>query len=500
MEAYFMGIDAGTQGVRVVVSDPEGNILFKQEKKWETTFPRVGWAEQNPNDWWDAITDIFSSATSVLGNHIIRKIIACCVCATSSTVFPVNNDGVPIKNAMMWMDARSRKEMDQINKSGHPALDYCGQETSFEWMIPKILWLKHNEPDIYHSCYKIVEQLDWINYKLCGVWSSSICNTTCKWNYISSMGGYQRDFFEQIGFEDYEDKLVTRIDKIGDILGTVRPELARKYGFSEKMYIVQGGIDAHMAMFGLDILKPGKLGIIMGTSLVHLCLSEEKPQMTGIWGPYDGAVLDHMWLLEGGQISAAGLVNWFRTNFHIPEKNGNPYANLLDIPAKIPIGADGITVLDFFQGNRTPYKDASAKGVIFGLNIKHTWEHIYRAVLESISYGTYNIVQNFEKNGYVIETITACGGVTKDKLWMQMIADITGKTIIINQSSQAGALGCCVAAASQGRFYNNFQEAARHMVIPKTVIQPNMKNHQEYQPYFEKYLSLYDCLKDLMHQ
>ena len=138
--------------------------------------------------------------------------------------------------------------------------------------------------------------------------------------------------------------------------------------------------------------------------------------------------------------------------------------------------------------------------MIFGLNIKHTWEHIYRAVLESISYGTYNIVQNFEKNGYVIETITACGGVTKDKLWMQMIADITGKTIIINQSSQAGALGCCVAAASQGRFYNNFQEAARHMVIPKTVIQPNMKNHQEYQPYFEKYLSLYDCLKDLMHQ
>lgn len=113
-----------------------------------------------------------------------------------------------------------------------------------------------------------------------------------------------------------------------------------------------------------------------------------KPDMKGIWGPYDGAVLDNMWLLEGGQISASGLVNWFRHNFHIPEKDGNPYGNLLGIPDEIPIGADGVTVLDFFQGNRTPYKDAMAKGVIFGLNIKHTWKHIYRAVLESVSYGT----------------------------------------------------------------------------------------------------------------
>ena len=139
-----------------------------------------------------------------------------------------------------------------------------------------------------------------------------------------------------------------------------------------------------------------KPGVETIASFVHLCLSDEKPDMKGIWGPYDGAVLDNMWLLEGGQISASGLVNWFRHNFHIPEKDGNPYGNLLGIPDEIPIGADGVTVLDFFQGNRTPYKDAMAKGVIFGLNIKHTWKHIYRAVLESVSYGTQNIIRNLK--------------------------------------------------------------------------------------------------------
>ncbi|WP_373211993.1 ribulokinase [Blautia obeum] len=500
MEAYFMGIDTGTQGVRTGISDTRGKLIFEKEQKWETEFPKVGWAEQNPLNWWEAVNGIFEQIAHTLDSEIRQNIKACCVCATSTTAIPVDQEGRPLMNAMMWMDARSRKEMQEINDTGHPVLDYCGKETSFEWMIPKALWIKRHRKDIYDVCYRIVDQLDWMNYQLCGKWSSSICNTTCKWNYVSSMGGYQRDFFEQIGFEDYEEKLTMRVDKIGDPVGTIRPELSEKYGFSREMQIVQGGIDAHMAMFGLDVLKPGKLGVIMGTSFVHLCLSDEKPDMKGIWGPYDGAVLDNMWLLEGGQISASGLVNWFRHNFHIPEKDGNPYGNLLGIPDEIPIGADGVTVLDFFQGNRTPYKDAMAKGVIFGLNIKHTWKHIYRAVLESVSYGTQNIIRNFEEQGYPVASITACGGVTKDRRWLQMISDVTGKPIIVNENIQAGVLGCCVVAASKGRFYNDFQSAAEHMVKPKFIVEPDMKNHEEYQPYFHKYLELYESLKDLMHQ
>lgn len=500
MEAYFMGIDTGTQGVRIGISDTRGKLIFEKEQKWETEFPKVGWAEQNPLNWWEAVNGIFEQIAHTLDSEIRQNVKACCVCATSTTAIPVDQEGRPLMNAMMWMDARSRKEMQEINDTGHPVLDYCGKETSFEWMIPKALWIKRHRKDIYDVCYRIVDQLDWMNYQLCGKWSSSICNTTCKWNYVSSMGGYQRDFFEQIGFEDYEEKLTMRVDKIGDPVGTIRPELSEKYGFSREMQIVQGGIDAHMAMFGLDVLKPGKLGVIMGTSFVHLCLSDEKPDMKGIWGPYDGAVLDNMWLLEGGQISASGLVNWFRHNFHIPEKDGNPYGNLLGIPDEIPIGADGVTVLDFFQGNRTPYKDAMAKGVIFGLNIKHTWKHIYRAVLESVSYGTQNIIRNFEEQGYPVASITACGGVTKDRRWLQMISDVTGKPIIVNENIQAGVLGCCVVAASKGRFYNDFQSAAEHMVKPKFIVEPDMKNHEEYQPYFHKYLELYESLKDLMHQ
>lgn len=500
MDALFLGIDTGTQGVRIGISDAKGNILTTHEKKWETIYPKMGWVEQEPSIWWNYILDTMEKCCEDLTEEQKQSIVSCCVCSTSSTVLAIDREGNPIMNAMMWMDARSAKEMKEINDTKHPVLEYCGGETSFEWFVPKVLWLKNNERELYDSCYKIVEQLDWINFKLCGKLFASMCNATCKWNYVKSLGGFQKDFFEEIGLEDYEDKILTDVKEIGEELGVIRSELANRFGFNENMKVVQGGIDAHMAMFGLDVVEPNKLGIIMGTSFVHLCLSEERTQINGIWGPYDSAVIDELWLLEGGQISASGLVNWFRENFHIDDGDDNPYARLMKAAESVPIGSEGITVLDFFQGNRTPYKNPSAKGVIYGLGIEHNWKHIYRALIESVSFGTYNIIRNFEKQNYRIDSITACGGVTQDHVWMQIIADITGKKIIVPKQKQAGVQGCCVAAAAGGRYYQDFQESASAMVKPAFVVEPDMENHEKYREPFEKYIKLYESLKSLMDQ
>lgn len=498
MGKYYMGIDTGTQGVRVGICQKDGKMLFSKEKKWDTMYPKSGWAEQKPDVWWQSITELFAEIANTLSVDVVSSIESVCVCATSSTVFPVEKDGTPLMDAIMWMDTRAKEEIEIINKTGHPVLDYCGKEVSVEWMTPKTLWIKRNKRDIYDKAYKIVEQLDWLNFKLSGEYVASMCNATCKWNYAKSMGGFDDDFFTQIGLEDYKEKWNTDVLRIGDVVGTIRPELAEQYGFSPDMKIVQGGIDAHMAMFGLNVIKPGKLGIILGTSFVHLSLKKERPDMTGIWGPYDSAVIDDMWLMEGGQVSAAGLINWFRNTFHIDGTADNPYAVLMEALQKTPIGADGVTVLDFFQGNRTPYKDANAKGVIYGLTNKHTWEHIYRAVLESISFGNYNIIKNYEDQGYIVDSMTVCGGVTKDKGWIQMIADISGKPLIINTDTQAGVLGCCVTAAKGAGAYKDFYEAADAMVKEDTVVQPNQEAHEAYKPYFEKYLKLYQALKSFM--
>lgn len=201
MKNLFMGIDTGTQGVRIGICDENGNIKSESEKKWNTNFPKLGWVEQNPDVWRDNIFKAIEECLKPLNKEEKNSIKCCCVCATSSTVIAVNKNGDPLIPAIMWMDARSKKEMKEINDTHHKVLSYCGNEVSFEWFIPKALWIKHNRPEIYNKSYKIVEQLDWINHLLTGVWSASICNASCKWNYVQSKGGFSKDFFEQIGLK-----------------------------------------------------------------------------------------------------------------------------------------------------------------------------------------------------------------------------------------------------------------------------------------------------------
>lgn len=499
MKKLFVGIDTGTQGVRIGVADEKGNIITAHEKKWETEYPMPGWAEQDAEIWWNTIEETFGLCCEDLTDEQKASLIACAVCATSSTVLPIDEQGNPMAKAMMWMDIRSRDIAEEINKGNYERLKACGGEVSPEWLIPKVLWIKRNQKEIYDKCWKLVEQLDWINYRLSGNLAASACNAVCKWNYSLS-DGYDSSFFEQIGLCDYEEKIVTNVIRIGEEVGTVRKEWARKFGVNPGMKIVQGCIDAHMAMFGVNAITEKKLAIIMGTSFVHLCLTKERTNVKGIWGPYDDAVIPGLRLLEGGQISASGVVNWFRKNFHIEGTNDNVYAKLMESVKDTDIGAEGVIVLDHFQGNRTPYKDPYSKGIIYGLTMKHTWKHIYRAVLESVAFGTHNIIKNFEEQGCEIDKIIACGGVTKDIGWIQIISDVTGKPIVITRESQAGVLGCCVVAAARGRCYNNFEMSANAMVAEKITIFPDMNAHEKYKKVFNKYLRLYESLREMMHE
>ena len=498
MAKYFMGIDTGTQGARIGVVDEKGNIICASEKGWSTSYPQPHWAEQEPEHWWASIEGVLKDISSQVTDEVKKNIVSVCVDSTASTVIPVLEDGTPLSNAVMWMDIRAKEEADYINATNHKVLKYVGGADSPEWFVPKVLWFKRNAADIYKKAYKFVDQLDWINYKLCGVWSSSICNMTCKANYVRSLGGYQKDFFEMIGLGDYEDKMIMRVDNIGTLLGKISPAIAEKYGFNPDMQVIQGCVDAHMGLFGLNAISEGKLAVTMGTSFVHLGLVRKALEMDGIWGPYEDAILDGTWCVEGGQASAAGLVNWFSRTFNIDKiTDENPFVFLANSLYETSPGADGLIAMDFFQGNRTPYKDAYAKGAVYGLTMQHTWKHIYRAILEAVSFGTHNIICNFDAQGYEVKDIVACGGVTKNKPWIQMISDITGKRIIINRDSQAGVLGCCVVGAAATAFGGDFQKAADSMVEPMKIIEPDMEKHAEYQPVFERYKELYNCTKKL---
>ncbi len=499
---YYLGVDFGTQGVQCGIINSSGEVISIVRGTFNTYYPEPGWVVQKPDEW---VSCMFSTMKECIRNteqSVVDKIRGVSVCATASTVLPVLQDGTVLMDAILWMDNRASMETKRINETQHEVLRYCGKEVSVEWLIPKVLWLKNNRRDIYDKAYKIVEQLDYINYVLSGEWVASICQATCKSNYICDQGEWNRNFFESIGLGEFNRKLNTLVLPLGAPISRLKKSVIRNLGLSADTVLYQGGIDGHIAMLGIGVTQPGDMGVALGSAFIHLALSREPLFNDSIWGPYKDAIVPGLYCLEGGQVSAGSIVNWFLREFRINAEDPiHPYELMMNEAAHIELGSKGIIALDFFQGNRTPYKDALAKGVFYGLTLSHTRGHLYRAILESVAYGMRNVIENMSSDKFNIQNITVCGGVTKNPLWLQIISDVCGYPIhLTSRSSSAGLLGCGIVAAVGSRTYSSFTEAAVHMVKRNVIIQPDMKNHEEYQSFYEDYLELYRSTRELMHK
>lgn len=497
--SLFMGLDFGTQGVRCGIYDQYGEVKATSEANYDTVFPEAGWAEQTPNDWIAAMGDAVTMCYAQTGNEIFSQIKALSVCCTSSTVIPMDENDHPLTKAIIWMDNRAKSQAVKINDTQHKILKYCGKEESVEWFIPKLLWIKENQNDVYKKAKRIVELQDYINHYLTGRWCASISQATCKGNYVEELGGFSEDFLASAGLPEYKEKINLDVIKQGEVVGKIRESVADNYKLPPEMTVYQGGIDAHTSMIGLGVCKPGDMGAVMGTSFVHLAVVDKPIFKEGIWGPYKDAIIPDLFCMEGGQVSAGSITKWFLDEFDI--KGSSPYQVMENEAGKIPIGSEGLVLLDYFQGNRTPYKDPMAKGVIYGLTLRHSKAHIYRAILEGIAFGMRNIIDNMETSDFSIDVIRGCGGVTKNPLWLQIISDVTGKPIMLTKhSSNSGVLGCAIVGAVGSRLYHNFEEAVDAMVQCTDTIVPDKNAHSAYNANYKKYLKLYDYLKELMSE
>lgn len=493
--ALFMGIDIGTQSVRCGVVDGNGYFLAVHEESYRTLYPRPGYAEQVPGDWIKSLESAVLRCRKDLGGEQFAFITGISVCATSSTVVPVK-DGQPLSNALLWMDNRASEEAKRINSAGHEILRHCGGEASVEWLVPKMMWIRNNEGDVFRGADRIVEAQDFINHYLTGIWTASVSQAVCKAHYVEARGGFNAEFFDAIGFPEFFDKANTTVLKQGEALGPVRQELVKRLGFPENAVVYQGGIDAHVNMIGLGVCKSGEAGVVMGTSFVQLALTERPAFGKGIWGPYKDAVVPGAYCLEGGQVSAGSIIKWFFRECSVTGEN--PYERLGNEASAIPRGSDGLLTLDFFQGNRTPYKDPAARGAFYGLTLAHTKLHLYRSILEGIAFGMRNVLDSMEAGAASIKQWRGCGGGTQNKLWLRIIADVTGRPIALTRDSgNAGILGAAICAATGSGACKHFEAACAAMTKVTGLVEPDMAGHEAYEVYYRNYLRLYQSTKAL---
>ncbi len=500
---YVMGIDGGTGGMRVGIYDIDGNEIAYSTTEYETRHQQPGWAEQSPADWWHCLGQ--SSKEAVARSGIQKEdIVALSYDATCSSIVLCKKDGTPLRDCLIWMDVRAAKEAQMIGETKHPALKFNDfGNASAEWMPCKALWLKENEPENYDGADLLCEYADWLTFQLTGKWTSNLSNIAIRWYYDNENGGYPQDFFAEIGLEDVTDKFPKTITYLGDKLGTLTPQAAEHLGLCENTIVGQGGVDAAVANFGMGVVKPGQVGLITGSSHMLMAMTDQyEYKKAGVFGPYPDCIRRGVGMIEGGQVSSGSIVNWYKKNFckDLDITDGNAYATLNEVAGKIKPGSDGLMVLDWWQGNRTPYNDPDIRGTIYGLSLLHTQGHLFRAIMEGVAYGTQNIFSSFRKRGIDAHEVCMGGGTTNSDLFMQIHADVSGVVINVPENSQSCTLGSAILAAVAGGIYDDFDTAVKNMVRYKKRIAPNKENHEIYKKLFVQYQKAYEELGGWMKQ
>lgn len=504
-DQYLMGIDFGTSGVRVGLFDPSGTPLVFKSEEFSTNHPRSGWAEQDPEVWWSSFVAAAKAAVSEAG-IAPEQVVGLAADATSATVVIVDESGEPLRPAIMWMDVRAADQADRIAATGDDALAYCGHgDVSAEWGLPKALWLKERDAETWARARYVVDCNDWITHRLTGEWASSVNILSAKYFHDRDAGGHARSLLEKIDFVDFLDKVPERVLDLGEVVGELRNDVAGEIGLAPGTPVAMGAIDAYSGALGLGVVEPGIMALITGSSHVMIGQSAKPVHGTGFWGSYTDAMIPGQYTVEAGQASTGSVVRWFKDRFASvealrgAEEGRDTYEILTEEAEKLPIGSEGLIWLDYFQGNRSPHTDPLVRGAVWGLGLGHGASHLFRSLLESICYGSESIFAAMREQGYDPSNLVITGGPTKNRMWMQMHADVSNAPVQLTKVPDGPSLGSAILAAVAAGVHPDVTTAAKTMVQVVETIEPNPEAHEKYAFFQAQYEATYPALKDLMH-
>jgi sugar (pentulose or hexulose) kinase len=479
----LLGIDVGTESVRAVAVDAAGARLASAAAPLRTTFPRPGWAEQEPGEVWDALV----RATREVAAACPVPVAALALATTSVTLVTCDERGAVDGPAILWMDTRAAAEAAEISASGHPALRSTGGLLSPEWMLPKALWLARHEPERYRRAAHVAELHDWLLRRLTGAWTASLGLACSGWSYVPQRGGYADDLLGSFGLEHARAGW-PEPGAPGAHAGALTAGAASACGLAEGIAVAHGTMDSYAAALACGVLEPGRLAVSLGSSSCYLVEVGEPRSDPRLLGPVPDAFVPGRYGLQGGQTSAGSVARWFRTQLG----EGRTFAELDAEAARRPAGSDGVRALDTFQGSRTPHRDPARRGAITGLSLGHDRGAVFRALLEAVALGGRVILDVLREVEPGIARVVACGGATRSPLWMQLHADALGLRVDTLADPAAAALGAAICAAACAGLHPDLATAAETMARPGASYEPEQPG--VYAALLAEYLALAEAL------
>lgn len=532
-QEFLVGVDVGTLSARAGIVDLKGNLVGMGIQPISIYHPQTDFVEQSSEDIWEktglAIREAIKQAQIEFQQILGISFDATCslVCLDKKhEPLTISPTGDSKRNIIVWMDHRAIKEANFINQTGHRVLNYVGGKISPEQQPPKLKWIKENLSETWARAGKFMDLADFMVFRATGQDRRSLCTNVCKWTYLGhegKKGSWDYTFFEMIGLDDLfeEGKVPKLVYPVGSFAGILTKKSARELGLRPGVKVGVGIIDAHAGGIGLlgHCAKLGlkdrnqwnkALALIGGTSSCHMATSSEPRFIPGVWGPYWGAMIPDMWLNEGGQSATGSLIDYVI-------KNNSNYQDLEELAEKThtdiyqvlnqevsryggPEWTKDIHVLPYHHGNRSPRADVHARGMMVGLTLNQSISEVakhYYATLQAIAYGTRHIIEVMNEKGYQISDIYMCGGHTKNQLFVQEHADITGCNIYLPEEREAVLLGTVILAAVAANKYRSVQEAMPQMSKVGEVIRPNFNNKKYHDARYRIFKLMYEQFKEI---
>lgn len=531
---YTIGIDFGTQSGRALLVEVEtGRELASAVYEYangviDEVLPqgniRLGpdWALQDPRDYLEVLK---RTVPAVIKEAGVRPadVIGIGIDFTACTILPVDQAGVPLcmkpayrDNPHAWVKLwKHHAAQGQANRLNQLARDRneeflvrYGGTVSSEWFFPKVLQIIEEAPEVYEAADRILEAADWIVLQLTGVEARNACTAGYKALWSRQEGYPSREFLAALHpkLENIvQEKMSEDIYPAGSKAGYLTPEWAELMGLTTNTAVAVGGVDAHVSVPAATVTEPGKMVMVMGTSFCHMVLGTEERFIEGMCGVVEDGILPGYFGYELGQAAVGDIFEWFVNNCvparyeaEAQERGINIHQFLTEKAAELAVGQSGLLALDWWNGNRSILVDADLSGMIIGMTLNTKPEEIYRALIEATAFGTRRIIQACEEAGVAIQELYACGGLPhRNPLLMQIYADVTGRTIKVARTTQAGALGAAmfaaVAAGSEAGGYDDIVEAAKKMAqLKDEVFIPDPKRHRVYTQLYGEYEQLHD--------
>jgi L-ribulokinase len=531
---YAVGVDFGTESGRAVLVDVStGRELASSVYQYvhgviDKTLPDTtislesDWALQDPNDY---LSVFKTTIPAVLAQSGVKPddVIGIGIDFTSCTMLPTTADGTPLcflprwRNnphawVKLWKHHAAQPEANRLNQIarelGYTFLDRYGGKISSEWFFPKIWQILNEAPEVYAAADRMIEAADWVVWQLTGVEKRNECTAGYKAIWSKHEGFPPNQFFKALDprMERVVDEKMSRtLYPLGSKAGGLTEEAASWTGLKPGTPVAVANVDAHVTAPAATVLEPGRMVIIMGTSNCHMLLGTEERNVPGICGVVQDGIIPGFPGYEAGQSCVGDSFAWFIAQcvpaayLREAEARGlNIHEFLEEKAARLQPGESGLLALDWWNGNRTILVDVDLTGMLLGMTLATRPEEIYRALIESTAYGTRIIIDDFEANGIPVKEIVAAGGLPeRNKLLMQIYADVTDRPIHLMGTSQGGAFGSAmygaVAAGKGAGGYDSIFAASRQMAsLRAEAYTPIPHNRERYDQLYREYVTLYD--------